>query len=311
MSGGKSIKLFLVDGDANGLVTAEIGQWTGKALLVPRASLDKLAGRPEAAKPGIYVLAGPDPDRSDRDRAYVGEAENVFQRLRQHVAGKEFWKTVCLFTSSDEQLTKGHIKYLESRLVEIVSAAGRVVLDNGNVPPKPALPESDRADMETYLSQVQVLLPVLGLPITQPIASRRTDRVGEWQFELSAVGVTARAREDDGEFVVLKGSHARKDGVDSWKTGLVRRDQLVEDGVLVPAGDAMLQFSEDVAFSSPSLAAAVIMGRNTNGRLAWKLRDTGQTYADWQEAKLNDAAASSGFGEPEEAAFSQAAETIE
>ncbi|XOV76590.1 MAG: GIY-YIG nuclease family protein [Phycisphaerales bacterium] len=173
MTSGKSIKLFLVDGDANGLVTAEIGQWTGKALVVPRASIEKLAKRSEAAKPGIYVLSGPDPEDSDADRVYIGEAENVFSRIRQHLKGKDFWKRVCLFTSSDEHLTKAHIKYLESRLVEIIASAGRVVLDNGNVPPRPSLPESDCADMETYLSQVQVLLPVLGLSITQPVASRR------------------------------------------------------------------------------------------------------------------------------------------
>lgn len=293
MNTGKSIKLFLVDGDTGGLITAEIGQWTGKAVLVPRASIDKLAARPEAARPGIYVLAGPDPETGDRERAYVGEAENVFHRIRQHVAGKDFWKTVCLFTSSDEQLTKGHIKYLESRLVQIVGSAGRVVLDNCNEPPLPSLPEADRADMETYLNQMQVLLPVLGLPMAKPVASRRTDRAQEWQFELSAVGVTAQAREDDDEFVVVKGSRARREGTDSWKFGRQQRDNLVKDGVLADLDDATFEFVEDVAFSSPSMAAAVTMGRNTNGRLDWKLRDSSQTYAEWQEAKLDNAAAHS------------------
>ncbi|XOV76591.1 MAG: DUF4357 domain-containing protein [Phycisphaerales bacterium] len=107
--------------------------------------------------------------------------------------------------------------------------------------------------------------------------------------------MTARAREDDGEFVVLKGSHARRDGTDSWTFGKKDRAKLLEDGMLVPAADGDLAFAEDVAFSSPSLAAAVVLARNTNGRTAWKLRGSGQTYADWQETKLDEAAASAGL----------------
>jgi hypothetical protein len=288
---GRSIKLFLVDGSPTGLITAEIGQWTGKATVVTRQRLELLAARAEAHRPGIYVLSGPDPDQDDRDRVYIGEAEDVYSRLRQHLAGKDFWTRACLFTSSDEQLTKAHVKYLESRLVEVAYGAGRAAVDNGNTPPRPGLPEADVADMESYLEQARILLPVLGFMFAQPIASRRREPAEGPIFELSAVGAHAKAREDEDGFVVLRGSTARVQGVDSWTTGPATRDRLVSEGVLRLSSDPdYYEFVEDYGFSSPTLAGAIVLARNTNGRQSWKT-PSGKSYAEWQEEKIRAAEA--------------------
>ncbi|MEM6552945.1 MAG: GIY-YIG nuclease family protein [Planctomycetota bacterium] len=290
MNTGKSIKLFLVDGTSSGLVTAEIGQWTGKATVVPRPKLDGFARRPDAHRPGVYVLVGPDPQRTDREMVYIGEGEDAFERLRDHIDRKEFWTRAVVFTSSDEQLTKAHIKYVESRLVEIGRAAGRSTLENANTPPRPGLPEADVSDMEQFLDHVQTLLPVVGVQFAQPIATRRVEASTAPVFELSAVGARATAREIDGEFVVARGSTARVKGVDSWTTGKAARDQLVENGVLELTENGKLYvFTDDQSFSSPSLAAAVVCTRNMNGRVSWKLVGTGQTYADWQDERLRQA----------------------
>jgi hypothetical protein len=284
---GKSIKLFLVEGVSTGLITAEIGQWTGKATVVPRQRLDVYARRSDARRPGVYVLVGLDPERADRELVYIGEGEDVFERLREHVDRKEFWTRAIVFTSSDEQLTKAHIRFLESRLVEIGRAAGRSTLENGNTPPKPGLPEADVSDMELFLEHVQILLPVLGLQFTQPLAIRRAGAAAAPVLELVAVGAHATAREIDGEFVVSVNSTARVDGVDSWSFGKVTRDQLVTEGVLRVSPDPKLYvFTEDCPFTSPSLAAAVVCARNMNGRLAWRMPGNGKTYAEWQEERL-------------------------
>lgn len=293
---GRSIRLFLVEGIPNGLITAEIGQWTGKAIVAPRQRLERLAERPEAKRTGVYVLMGPDPERDGVDRVYVGESENVFERIRQHDQKKEFWTRVCLFTAADENLTKAHVKHLESRLVEIALEAGRAAVDNGNTPPMSGLPEADRADMETFLEQARILLPVLGFSFTQPSASRAAASTAPDDaspvFALANVGVRARAREVDGEFVVYAGSTARKEGVPSWTAGKATRERLLEDGVLRDSPSAeYFEFAADHAFGSPSIAAAVVLGRNTNGREAWKIEGTGQSYAEWQAAKVAAAAA--------------------
>jgi hypothetical protein len=287
---GRQIRIFLVDGTPNGIRTAEIINWTGAILVVPRARLPEIAARREATRTGVYCLVGPDPDYTNRDKVYVGEGDNVFTRLVTHSKdpAKEFWITAVICVSKDENMTKSHGRFLESRLIALTSTAGRATLVNGNNPEGNPLPEADVSDMEYYLEQVQVVFPVLGLTFLQPVPSASPQRV---VFENTDVGTRARAIESDGEFVVLKGSTARKEGLPSWTSYKELRDELVQVGKLRPSPSSdFLEFAEDVPFRSPSAAAAVVAGGNRNGRLMWRVEGTGQTYAEWQEARLTAAA---------------------
>jgi len=283
---GRQIRIFLVDGTPNGIRSAEIINWTGAILVVPRARLPEVANRREAIRTGVYCLVGPDPDYANRDKVYVGEGDNVFTRLVTHSkdATKDFWTIAVICVSKDENLTKSHGRYLESRLIALASTAARATLVNGNSPIGNPLPEADVSDMEYFLEQVQVIFPVLGLSFLQPVPSAAQQRI---VFENTDVGTHARAIESDGEFVVLKGSTARKDGVPSWTTYKDLRDELLQAGKLRPNPNPdFLEFAEDVPFRSPSAAAAVVAAGNRNGRLMWRVEGTGQTYAEWQEARL-------------------------
>ena len=51
-----TIKLFLPRGDAKSLRTAEISNWTGKAVAAPRTELDELLAREELDKDGFLVF---------------------------------------------------------------------------------------------------------------------------------------------------------------------------------------------------------------------------------------------------------------
>src|SRR3954463_3936473 len=113
---GRTIRIYLVDGVPNGILTAEIINWTGKVVVAPRAQLDQLASRPEARRTGLYLLIGTDPESPTRDLVYVGEGDSVFERLLKHNRdeGKDFWSQTVLVISKDENLTKSHVRYLES-----------------------------------------------------------------------------------------------------------------------------------------------------------------------------------------------------
>jgi len=292
MNRGKTIRIYLVDGVPTGTLTAEIMNWTGKVLVAPRSQLAELAKRDEAHRTGVYFLVGADPDSSARECVYIGEADDVLKRLANHDRddSKDFWTRTVIVVSKDENLTKAHGRYLESRLIQKASEAGRARVMNGTSPPPPGLPEADVADMEYFLDQVVMILPVLGLSVLQPrpraAAAPAAERASPI-FRLERVGVKAEAREVEGQFVVLKGSTARKEGVESWTSYRGQREQLIEEGRLVEGADPdFLVFDDDVAFSSPSAAAAVVLGRNSNGRIEWKVADTGQTYADWQALQL-------------------------
>lgn len=290
MLSGTTIKLFLVEGSPSGLVTAGIGQWTGQAIVVPRTKVADFSSRPEAKRPGVYVLVGPDPDKEDRERVYVGETEQVIDRLKLHVKDKDFWTRACLFTSSDGSLTKAHVKYLESRLIEVAKDRGRGAMENGKASALPALPEADVSDMEHFLERILVLLPVLGFDFTRRTAEvlAATADPAEPTFTYSAKGATARAREVDGEFVVLKGSSASARPAKSWDTYRDLHKELLADGVLVqdPANADLYTFTRDYPFKSPSAAGTIVSASTVSGRAVWILEGAEQTYGQWQDAKI-------------------------
>jgi hypothetical protein len=111
---------------------------------------------------------------------------------------------------------------------------------------------------------------------------------------LSVKVASAKAREVAGEFIVMKGSTACKQGVKSWTSYRSLRDQLVQEGKLLDSGNPeYFVFAEDVAFSSPSAAAAVVNAGNLNGRKLWKVSNTSQTYQEWYDQKLEAAGVTS------------------
>lgn len=314
---GRTLKLFLVDGAPNGLLTAEILNWIGHAITAPRSRLGDLILRPECRRTGVYLLVGPDSGSGIGTQVYIGETDDLAQRLNTHnrpedKGGKDFWERVCIVSSKDANLTKGHVKYLESRLIRIAQQARRCELLNGTDPGYDNLPEADRSDMEFFLEQIQILLPVLGLDFLRE-PPKPTQMHMEKIFDVAAAltsapaleqpspiflgdvkkhGINARGQEINGEFVVFKGSMTRAawEGVQGTYTALF--SELVRNGVLVNTLDGRhREFSRDYAFSSPSAAAAIVAGRSANGRTHWTLESSGQDYAGWQEAKINRALA--------------------
>lgn len=164
-----TIKLFLPRGDAKSPRTAEISNWTGKAVAAPRTKLDELLAREELDKAGVYILIGSDP-LTNAPRAYIGEAEVIRDRLKQHKA-KEFWVSAIVFVSKDENLTKAHVRYLERRLLEEAGKINRVTLEQ-NQTGGSKLPKSDSEDMEVFLARIRQLLPVLGSDILAYLVPR-------------------------------------------------------------------------------------------------------------------------------------------
>lgn len=310
MSEGKSVRLFLADGTPGGLLTAEIMNWTGHVVAAPRSDLASILKRPETSRTGVYILIGDDPDSPGGVFAYIGEGDDVGKRLYQHARpeaqnGKDFWERAIVLTSKDANLTKAHARYLESRLIALALEAQRTRLVNSTAPEPIQLPEADVSDMEYFISQAKIVLPVLGVnifrtTITGIIPNRddsgtRTGMVASPMFELrlKAEGLVAKAQEIDGEFTVIEDSQARS----TWtggESGYQRlREKLQRDGTLERPTDGgpLLRFARNQVFASPSAAAAIITGRNANGRVEWKLGTTSKTYGRWQEESIEQVAA--------------------
>jgi uncharacterized protein DUF4357 len=273
-----TIKLFLVHGDAKRLRTAELSNWTGKAIAGPRSELDGVLARDEAVNPGVYFLIGTDP-LSGRLALYIGEAESIRDRLRSHL-DRDFWNHVIFFISKDENLTKAHVRFLEGRLIDQARAVGRATLMNGQSSGS-KLPESDREDMEIFLERIHQLMPVLGTDVLVPIGSASSggDDAGLLFCEIK--GLKATGRLTPSGFVVLKGSQAvlnERESADKYPNAIAPRRRLIQDGTLAAERDH-LRFTTDTEFTSPSAAATVVHGGSANGLIAWRDR-TGRTLKD-------------------------------
>ncbi|MEX3015500.1 GIY-YIG nuclease family protein [Gymnodinialimonas hymeniacidonis] len=293
---GRTIQLFLVDGKPTGLRKATIHGWTGLLFVSGASAFGEMTARHEVDRTGVYILAGPDPESPGGTRVYIGSGNSVAERIKQSALKRDFWETAITVTTSDDDLSKGHAEYLEARLIQVANDAGRVVLDNGTQPDttRRRLPEADVANMEQFLANLQVVLPVVGLDmlkpqpkaVTQTAKSVEERTSGETQFEIRhKSGVQATAVEEDGEFVVLEGSEALSD------TGYVQnpgyaslKDKLVANGVLVSDGPGRMRFVKPWGFNSPSAAAAIILDQSSNGRERWKVKGSKQNYHEWQQA---------------------------
>lgn len=244
---------------------------------------------------GVYVLLGPDPENPIRDSVYIGEGDNVFTRLAAHDKdeSRDFWTRCAVVISKDQNITKSHGRFLESRLIGLAYTADRATVENGTAPSPPPLPESDIADMDYFLSQMQIVLPVLGfnflLPKPVVFPDGGPTKVDESPvFTYTPAGASAKAQEINGEFVVFKGSTARKEGPQGWTSYRGLRDQLVQDTKLIPSNQPeFFVFSEDIPFSSPTAGAVIVNAGNVSGRRgSWKVEGTNKTYQDWHEERL-------------------------
>jgi len=240
-------------------------------------------------------LLGDDPTPS----AYIGEGDDISTRIQQHLKNKDFWDRLVVVTSKDANLTKAHARYLEARLISVAKSAHRVELLNNTNPEPMSLPEADVADMEYFVEQLQIVLPVVGVDILRSLSTAKqiTPASSEdaiispiFVLERKKAGIRATAQQIDGEFTVLAGSKAAREvktsdtyspsTASAYNSYRSLHQKLVDSGALVPAGQLMT-FSQDTVFSSPSTAGAIVVGGSCNGRVSW-VTQTGQSFGAWE-----------------------------
>lgn len=281
-----SLRIFVADGDPDGLRIVERSNWVGKALMFPRALLPIVKQRSELNQTGVYLLLGPRVD-GDGDMLYVGEGDPIRQRLETHHAQKDFWNRAVCLVAAPGVLNKAHVQFLESNLIRLAKAAKRLPLDNGKSESEPSLSEADRADMQVFLENMLGMLPVLGVHAFEQAAPAAA--VATPVLVCKGKGVVATGFESSQGFVVKTGSQAVGQTVPSMQQHVRSmfdlRQELIANGVLAADADGY-RFTQDYAFSAPSTAAAVVLGRSANGRIEWKDAQ-GRTLKALQERELS------------------------
>jgi len=288
---GKKLTVYLMDGTEYGPRLAEIGNWSGKAVYATRSTINKIISRPESENPGVYCLKSEPSNENYSERVYIGEAENLKNRLKQHLAdSKKDFSEIVFFISKDELLTKSHIKYLESRIIQEAISSKSAEIDNANSPNLPTLHEADFDDMEYFLAQVKLILPVMGFRflistvIKQGELKNKTTKEEDYYF-IKSKSFKAKMYESDKGFIVIKGSQAKKNLSKSLSDSYKKlRAKLVESGSLVESNGELI-FTEDTIFSSLSAASNMVLGRQSAGPLEW-LNKNNKSYKDLEEEKI-------------------------
>lgn len=273
---GKTIKLFLIDGEPNGRMSCELSNWTGKAFKIPRKKIKASTDREELSGTGVYILLGKSEKSATKELAYIGEAEGILKRLNDHLSKKDFWNEVIVFVSKDENLNKAHIKYIESRLYEIAITVDRFILDNSNTPTMPKISESDKSEMEEFIDNIKLLVNTLGYKIFENLREKSNSDSQDLnnKFYINAArGAEAQGISTNEGFVVLKDSCIANSITNSFPKNWIKlRETLITDNIIVEK-NGNFAFKSDFLFTSPSAAAAIVMGRSANGLTEWKLAD--------------------------------------
>lgn len=294
MAFGRKVTIFLSDGAPSGIRHVEIANWSGQAIACPRSRLNKLRDWVEAQRPGVYFLLEKQTAETG-DRAYIGESENVAKRLTQQEKNQDFWNEAIIFTSKDENLTKGHIKYLESRLTAISIDADRYKIENANTPTESQLPRADKDAMEEFIHNLRIVLGTLGHRVLEPVKITTQQPqdgpskpgLSQFIFSFSIRGLHATGQQTDDGFVLFKGSDVsgKTTGSMPGKT-LSIREKWITDGTLQPFGDNF-RLTKDCIVSSSSYAAVIVAGTSRSGPQSW-IDEKGRSLKAVEESLLSE-----------------------
>lgn len=261
---GRTINIFIPDGNPRGVKVCEIQDSIVKAIYIPRNKIDEVLKRSDLREPGIYFLFGGD-DSLAKPLVYVGEAEDLIVRIKQHNSGKDFWNAVICFTSEKKNINKAHIKYLESYCCEQIKKINKAEIENTITPTQSSLTEREVDFVLSFFDDLKILLSTLGYPIFEENKKEKSNL-----FICKGKDAFAEGEYAEDGFIVFAGAQANIEearAIGVWASNI--RKVLIEEGVMKNNGQVYV-FLEDYTFKSPSAAAAVVLGRSANGWTEWK-----------------------------------------
>lgn len=219
---------------------------------------------------GVYFLFGK--DEANIDTVYIGKAEKILTRLKQHINETEDRNDCIIVISKDNLLNKAHAKYLENKFYELAKNAGRAVIVNSTVPICSSVSEYDEVMLQEFICNAKLLVNTWGYKTFDSLEdSSLKQQNNQVYFYIKTVrGADAKGLVVADGFAVLKGSFIAAFTTPSLSSSYLRlRSSLMENGII----DSNFQFVKDYIFTNPSAAAAIVTGKSTNGRTKWKTED--------------------------------------
>ena len=267
MATGRTISIYLPDANPQSIKICDFHDSIVEAIHIPRAKLNDVSNLPELNQPGVYFLIG-EKDEIGKPLVYIGESEALLTRLNEHNKNKDFWNLAICFVSEKNNLNRAHIKYLENYACEQAITINKCALENNNTPPKPQLTNQDRDFTLRFFDELKIIIATLGYPIFEQTKLTKRNK-----YHCRGKDADAMGEYTEEGFIVVKGSKSNvKEVISIQKSVSIFRTNLVERGILKEENGVYI-FQDDFTFSSPSTAAAVVLGRSANGWTEWKDKD--------------------------------------
>lgn len=294
MKRGKNINMFLMDGEVTGKIKCTLSNWTGVIYKIPRIQLADLKSRDELKQNGIYFLFGRDEDKQ-KNVTYIGQATNrkngegVLLRVQEHTRDShaDYFNDVIILTTQNNSFGPTEISYLENKFTQLAKESGRYIVKNGNEPNPGNVTEEKQSELDEVVENVLMIVGTLGyrvfIPMTTNVEQQTRNDAEQYLYlkrkmKKSNQIIEAKCERTTEGFVVLEGSQVEMIDSSAIPTSLKElRKELIKENVIK---DGILQ--EKQLFSSPSYAAAFVLGMNTNGRMDWKDKD-GKTLKELEE----------------------------
>lgn len=284
MARGITVTNYLVDGNPEGVVFAYVSNWSGQAIKIPRNIFPDSRNLDEINKPGVYMLFGQNSDNPDDKLVYVGEANNISERLMAHMRDldKSFFESIVCFTSKDDTLSVSHTKYLEGKLIKQVNNSVDYTCVNGKAGNAVNLSKMVRDEVESFYDNMKIVLPTIGYNILHENipASKGTDLLF-----LNVGKIKAKAKLTTNGLEVMSGSLYNNTATNALSGSYVSLRRMLEEKKIVIEENGQYRFERNYEFSSPSAAGAVILGYSVNGRSFWKDKN-GKSINDIESEQL-------------------------
>lgn len=258
----KTIKLFLMDGEIDGRIKCDISNSNIVAYKILKNKLKDCKENIEIGYSGVYILFG---EKDGEICAYIGESENVYKRLVQHLSDKDFWNECLVFIRNDNSFNKGNIRFLEDSLFKLAKEAKRYIIDTKNTTESP-LTESEICEMEEVIDVMKIIASALGYKIFNKIKTEK-EITSDNLLYINSIGLKAVGAVTNDGFVVFKGSESSKEFKTASSQHLRNKWYELRNMNIVNKNNV---FTKDMLFLSPSTAAAMVLGRNSNGLTEWK-----------------------------------------
>ena len=286
--------MFLMDGEVTGKIKCTLSNWTGVIYKIPRIQLADLKSRDEMKQSGIYFLFGRDEDKQ-KNITYIGQATNrkngegVLLRVQEHTRDShvDYFNDVIILTTQNNSFSPTEISYLENKFTQLAKESGRYIVKNGNEPNPGNVTEEKQSELDEVVENVLMIVGTLGyrvfIPMTTKVDQQARNEVEQYLYlkrkmKKSDQIIEAKCERTTEGFVVLEGSQVEMIDSPAIPTSLKElRKELIKANVIK---GGILQ--EKHLFSSPSYAAAFVLGMNTNGRMDWKDKD-GKTLKELEE----------------------------